>query len=161
MPKCYSALQIHIRRKTMECDIRCDPRCQVEFWIWPPVPFDFDRPGVDAKDFLLAPLLLTAVVKQTSKPALFSTSRDDLIKQQHVTRLPLPPQRETVDQFLSHVCSCRSIRYEAARSSNPRLGFAELALCKSLPLCCSRSSKQKCIKPLSQATRAHTGLAVY
>jgi len=46
----------------------------------PPVPFDFDRPDVDAKDFLLTPLLLTAVVKQTSKPALFSTSRDDLIK---------------------------------------------------------------------------------
>jgi hypothetical protein len=53
---------------------------KLSFGFGPSVPFDFDMPGVDAKDFLLAPLLLTAVVKQTSKPALFPTSRNDLSK---------------------------------------------------------------------------------
>ena len=108
-PVRFSALQIHTRRRTTECDIRRDARCQVEFWIWaPPFPFDFDRPGVDIKGFfLLAPLLLVAVFRHTSKPSLFATSRDDLTKYQHVTRLPLPPLREIVDKFQPHVCSFR------------------------------------------------------
>lgn len=83
--------------------------------------------------------------------------------EQVAARDPLPVATTTWNRRL--VCaSCLFLpfhRYEAARSSNPRLGFAELALCKSVPLYCSQSSKQKCRKPLSQATRAHTGLAVY
>jgi hypothetical protein len=96
MPKRYSALQIHIRRRTMECDTRCEPRCQVEFWIWPPSSFRFRQAWRRHQRFFTC-ATVAHIGCQTDVKAGIVTSRDDLCKKQHVTRLPLPPQRETVN----------------------------------------------------------------
>jgi len=77
MPKRYTALQIHIRRRATESDILVTQDVKLSSGFGP--QFRSISTGLELTPFLLVPLLLVAVLRQTSKPA-FPTSRDDLNK---------------------------------------------------------------------------------
>jgi hypothetical protein len=77
VPERYTALQIHILRRATECDIPVTQDVKLSSGFGP--QFHSISTGLTLTAFVLAPLLLLAVLRQSSKPA-FPTSRDDLNK---------------------------------------------------------------------------------